>query len=217
MSPRPLRSVTFVLLVAMAVGVPAAAQTDERPHYVRPGAPGEPTQRISPSQVGVVPGPGYSQAEVEFLHHMIPHHGQAVMMAELAADRAESPEVLVFVGRIDVVQAAEIGQMSRWLRIRGEHVPDPMDHEGHHGMPGMVSPQQMEELRAAQGAAFDELFLELMIYHHEGAITMVQELEEATGGYLEATISSLALEIVDSQNTEIGRMAAVLADLRGED
>ncbi|GGI03247.1 DUF305 domain-containing protein [Egicoccus halophilus] len=199
-----------MVLGGMTVGATAAAA--QGPIYVRPGAPGEPTQRISAAEVTVPRSGPYTHHEVHFVQHMMVHHGQAVTMSALAVDRAQDQRVVNLARRIDIAQAGELHQMTQWLRIRGHEVPDHTDPTGHENMPGMVSPEDMARLEAASGAEFDRLFLELMIQHHHGALQMVEELE-AMVPVLEANISVLALEIVDIQYAEIVFMERLLEDL----
>lgn len=152
-------------------------------------------------------------ADVEFAQQMIVHHRGAVDMAELAADRAQSPEVLALAEEIQAAQAPEIDVMSAWLQTWGEEVPEGagMDHGAmsDHGdmgdmdMPGMMSPEQMQQLEQAEGAAFDRIFLELMTEHHRGAVEMAQVEQEA--GENPAAIA-LAEQIETSQLEEIDRM-----------
>jgi uncharacterized protein (DUF305 family) len=235
MSVRPSRVAALAAVAGMALAVPAAAAT-ERPIYVRPGAPGEPTQRISPQDLAPSPTYVYSQAEVEFVQHMMVHHAQALTMSSFAPDRAESGRVLTLASRIAVTQKGEIDQMRRWLRLRDEEIPvldyevhddhngdmhdgdmhdgDMDDEHDHSGMPGMLTEEQLAELEAADGQEFDVLFLEFMIFHHRGAITMVRELEAAQP-HLEPNIAVLAQSIVEDQRAEIGYMESLLRDLQG--
>jgi uncharacterized protein (DUF305 family) len=164
----------------------------------------------------------HNDQDVAFATDMIPHHAQAVAMTELAADRAGSDEVRTLAAEIEAAQAPEIEQMSSWLEAWGEEVPDAsadgmggMDHgETDHddmgdmgGMAGMMSPRQMADLADASGAQFDELFLTLMIEHHEGAIEMA-EIEQADGENAEAV--ELAEAIEQTQAEEIETMEELL-------
>lgn len=126
----------------------------------------------------------HNDQDVAFATDMIPHHAQAVEMADLAADRADSQEVKDLAQDISAAQGPEIEQLSSWLDAWGEEVPEARsgDREGmDHGdmgvtedMPGMMSSQEMDELTTASGTEFDQLFLTLMIAHHQGAIQMAQ-------------------------------------------
>jgi uncharacterized protein (DUF305 family) len=211
---RTARGLTAAILLGASFGLPTAAADEHGPIYVRPGAPGEPTQRITAASIAVPRSAPFSQHEVHFVQHMMVHHGQAVTMAALVPDRAADPRLVTLARQIDMTQDAELSQMTRWLQLRNQEVPDPFDAHGHEGMPGMVPHHQMEALAASSGREFDVRFLEAMIYHHLGAVEMANELERATGGFLEPNISVLAVEIVDHQETEIKRMRRLLAELR---
>jgi uncharacterized protein (DUF305 family) len=215
MRPRRERVIALAMVVGMALTVPAAvATTDQRPNYIRPGAPGEPSVRIDPASIAIPPIRALAPAEVHFLTHMIPHHGQALIMAEMAPDRAQNERLRIFAHQLLQAQEAEIDQMGDVLRRHGHPVPDPRDHEGHLGMPGMLTPEQLAELEALEGQDFDERFLEYMIFHHLGALTMVDDLEEATDRVLDANVSALAWHIADGQWTEIKRMRVLLEEIR---
>jgi uncharacterized protein (DUF305 family) len=214
-SVRPLSAATLALLIGVSAGVPAASAAADRPIYVRPGAPGEPTQRITIASVTVPVSAPYSHLEVHFLQHMMVHHGQAITMSALVPDRASDPRIHTIARQIDLTQDAEIGQMAQWLELRDEEVPDPFDTEGHEGMPGMVSHEDMMALEAAEGAEFDVLFLELMIQHHLGALVMVDELNAEAGVYVEPNVAVMAYHFSDQQDTEIKRMTLLLGELRG--
>jgi uncharacterized protein (DUF305 family) len=212
---RAIHGATLALLIGVGVGAPAASAAADRPIYVRPGAPGEPTQRISVASVTVPVTAPYSHLEVHFLQHMMVHHGQAVTMAALVPDRASDARIHTIARQIDLTQDAEIAQMGQWLELRGEEVPDPFDTHGHENMPGMVSHADMMALEASEGAEFDVLFLELMIQHHLGALVMVDELNAAAGVYVEPNVAVMAYHFSDQQDTEIKRMTLLLNELRG--
>lgn len=168
----------------------------------------------------------YTPADVDFMQQMIHHHAQALQMTVLVPGRTTRREIHLIAERIEVSQRDEIRQMQQWLRARGEAVPaaDTMptvSHAAHGGhtadsthamMPGMLTPAQMAQLAAATGAGFDRLFLELMIRHHEGALTMVSDLL-ARGGAQESQMFSLAAEIESDQMMEIARMQRLLATM----
>ena len=182
--------------------------------------------RLSPAaQAKADGGKGpYVAADVKFMQGMIHHHAQALTMAALAVAKTARNDVRVLAERIDVAQRDEIDFMQRWLRERGESVPNPMamhDMGGHQMpmsempgmtmlMPGMLSPEQMAELKAATGADFDRLFLTLMIQHHQGAITMVNELFGTPGAGQELNVWKFASEVEADQGSEIARMRTML-------
>ncbi|MBU1384683.1 MAG: DUF305 domain-containing protein [Alphaproteobacteria bacterium] len=192
---------------------------------VQPGAPGQATRALNAAEAARISDNRYSADDVAFMQGMILHHGQAVEMAALVADRTNTPEVIAVAGRIDASQADEIDFMQGWLRERGETAPEPgapaaMDHSAHgahqmagHGdMPGMATPAQMAALAAARGEAFDQQFLQLMIAHHEGAVTMVSDLFRRSGSAYDPVLFRFANDVTNEQQAEINRMAALLRE-----
>lgn len=158
----------------------------------------------------------HNQADITFAQDMIPHHAQAIAMSEMAAQRAGSPQVKDLAVRIQAAQQPEIDQMSELLRAWSAPVPDvnspmggrgQMDHGTSGGMPGMMSDDQMQQLGQATGDAFDRMFLQMMITHHQGAITMA-ETELRDGQNPEAR--ELAQHIIDGQRREIAEMQSFL-------
>ena len=160
---------------------------------------------------------GHVKADVEFAQGMVPHHLQAVEMADYALDpaRGASPEVVALATQIKGAQDPEIETMSGWLTSWGETVPTSsemggmsgMDHSGS-GMSGMMSADEMAGLRTASGTAFDKSWLTLMLEHHTGAVEQAQT-ELGAGKYEPAL--TLAQEIIDSQSKEIDTMKGLLA------
>ncbi|MBW0088712.1 DUF305 domain-containing protein [Pseudonocardia sp. KRD-184] len=154
----------------------------------------------------------FNDADVAFAQGMIPHHRQAVAMAELAAGRTETPQVLDLAARIGGAQEPEITTMTAWLQEWGAEVPAEngmggMDGMDHSGMGGMMTPEQMSALQQASGAEFDRMFLEMMVEHHRGAVEMAQtEIEEGS----DPEALALAQEIVDAQQAEISEMESLL-------
>lgn len=138
---------------------------------------------------------------------MVPHHRQAVEMAGLAATRGSSAEVKALAAEIAKAQDPEIRTLSGWLTAWGEQVPaEGAGHAGH-DMSGMMTGEEMEQLGAASGPAFDSAFLRLMVEHHQGAVAMAKA-EQAKGSYPAA--KAMADAIVTSQGAEIARMNALL-------
>ncbi|MEM8548827.1 MAG: DUF305 domain-containing protein, partial [Pseudomonadota bacterium] len=183
---------------------------------VQPGAPGEAIKQLTPEQAIAVTNSGYSSYDVVFMQDMIPHHHQATQMSALVKGRTNLPELVEIAGRIDASQADEIEFMQQWLQERGESVPEPSDHHAMHmthDMAGMATPEQMAELADAGGVDFDRLFLQLMITHHEGAITMVEDLLERKGAAYEPVIHQFVNDIVNDQTAEIERMNSLLVTL----
>ncbi len=183
---------------------------------VQPGAPGDPARELSAEEAIEIANTRYSPDDITFMQDMIPHHNQAVQMAELVADRTNRPELVDVAGRINVSQRDEIDFMGQWLRQRGERVPDPTAHDAmqtDHKMAGMATPQQMAELAAVESTDFDRMFLQLMITHHEGAVTMVEELLEQPGSAYEPVLFEFTTDITNDQAAEIERMNALLIGL----
>ncbi|MFF9221088.1 DUF305 domain-containing protein [Streptomyces viridosporus] len=152
----------------------------------------------------------HNAADVAFAKGMIPHHRQAVEMADLAPERARSAEVKKLAADIKKAQDPEIRTLSGWLASWGEEVPaeGTMDHSTH-GMDGMMTAEEMAELENASGKAFDTAFMQMMIKHHEGAVEMA-ETEQADGAY--APAKKMATEIIASQSAEIEQMNKLLGN-----
>lgn len=169
---------------------------------------------------------GHNDADIAFARGMIVHHRQAIEMAELAATRSGSPQVRDLAARIAAAQGPEVGALNGWLQEWGAQAPagggmdhGGMDHGGdmgggdmgggmdHGGGMGMMSPEQMQQLSRAEGAAFDEQFLEMMIEHHRGAIGMARtELAEGT----DPEARELAQMVTTTQQGEIVEMETLL-------
>lgn len=150
----------------------------------------------------------HNAADIAFAKGMIPHHRQAVEMADLAPSRAGSAEVKKLAGEIKKAQDPEIRALSGWLTSWGEEVPaeGAMDHSMH-GMGGMMTAEDMDSLKKASGKAFDTVFMEMMIKHHEGAVEMAKT-EKADGSFPDA--KKMADAIITSQTAEISRMNSLL-------
>ena len=166
----------------------------------------------------------FTKADVDFMAGMVGHHAQALVMSNLVPTHGKSKAVKTLAARIINSQNDEIASMQRWLRVRGQSVPEIhidglnlMVHGGgahsHMHMPGMLTDAQLQELDAARGEAFDRLFLTYMIQHHTGAITMVNTLFATEGAALDGAAFKLASDIHADQLTEIARMERVLSTL----
>ncbi|HEY0025489.1 MAG TPA: DUF305 domain-containing protein [Longimicrobium sp.] len=155
-------------------------------------------------------------ADAEFMTGMIGHHAQAVEISRLVPTRAQSPAVKRLAERIINAQEDEIASMQQWLRDRGQPIPDAAHAHhaaGHAMMPGMLTPEQVSQLQRATGAEFDRLFLNLMIQHHRGAVSMVQRLFGTQGAGQDETVFKFASDVGVDQTTEIARMQRMLADV----
>ena len=216
-----------VLVAIAAIFAAACAAAARSPQIVtRTGA------SMSPAEAAKADGgqSPYTRADVNFMSGMIGHHAQAVLMASWAPTHGASESVRILASRIDVAQRDEIQFMQRWLRERKETVPDadptkPMAGHDMHSMPGMdmglapgmLTPDQMQQLGAARGVDFDRLFLTFMIQHHGGAITMVNTLFGSTGAGQELYVFRFASDVEADQTTEIDRMQKMLAPLTPTD
>jgi uncharacterized protein (DUF305 family) len=171
---------------------------------------------LSADEASRIADTSYSAADVRFMQDMIPHHHQALEMAELVDDRTNRSEIVDVAGRINKSQQDEIEFMQQWLGERGEDVPDPEDHAAmrmEHAMAGMATPEQMAALAASKGTDFDRMFLELMIPHHEGAVTMVQQLQRQPGAAYDPLLFEFTNDVSNGQTAEIERMSALLQEL----
>ena len=161
----------------------------------------------------------FSDADINFMTGMIPHHAQAVIMAGWAPSHGARSDVAILCERIVVGQTDEIRSMQQWLRDRGQPVPDAkstrmkMKMNGvEHDMlmPGMLTDDEMAALEKSRGPEFDRLFLIGMIKHHGGAIDMVNDLFKAYGAAQDDTIYKFASDVYADQQIEIGVMQKML-------
>jgi uncharacterized protein (DUF305 family) len=204
--PRSLPAAALVLALSTAVSAAGAAQGPPAPEPVaRPDLVRQP----------------YSEADVEFMAGMIPHHAQAVLIAGWAATHGARPDLRILCERMVVAQRDEIETMRNWLRDRGERVPDPkatrhrMTMNGvEHDMlmPGMLAPEELARLDKAQGPEWDRLFLQAMIKHHEGALKMVDDLFMSHGALQDDDLFKFASDLYADQTTEIEFMKKMLAE-----
>ena len=179
----------------------------------RSGAPATPAPQPQGRPAPTASLPKYTHADALFMQGMIGHHQQALEMVALLKTHTTSRDMQLLGLRIEVSQNDEIKMMQIWLRTRGESVPDEHAMHMHDAklMPGMLSPEQMNQLAAAKDAAFDRLFLEFMIQHHNGALIMVKELTSTPGAGQESSVNAFAAEVEADQGAEITRMRAMRA------
>lgn len=188
---------------------------------IAPGKPGEPARTLSAEEARKeADDDSPNSADFAYVQMMIEHHQQALVMTTLADEHAKSSTVGRIAARIDAAQRPEIGVMQGWLKRHGG--PREQDghaghegrtgHEGHAGqgqgqdagqMPGMATEAQLDQLRAARGERFDDLFLKLMITHHEGALTMATQVLSEGNNVL---VEEMANDVVATQTAEIERM-----------
>lgn len=206
-------------IAALALAGCVTTATAEDVVILQPGAPGQPTKTLTAVEASTIAGASYTENDVRFVQDMIPHHAQAVEMAALVEDRTNNEDVVDIAGRIDASQADEIEFMQGWLSERGEDLPEAHSHHGthmSHEMMGMATPEQMADLAASNGTAFDELFLTLMVTHHDGAVTMVEDLLEQPGSAYDPVLFEFVNDIVNDQTAEIERMNDLLAGLSSD-
>lgn len=203
-TPRTTRALAAAAAAALVASACASASA------------GTARRDIDLSPVATLP---FTEADVRFMAGMIPHHAQAVLMAGWAAERSQRNDVRILAERIIVGQRDEIALMQMWLRDRNQTVPDPDPaHMMHAGMdrdlmPGMLTTDELGRLSRARGSDFDRLFLECMIRHHEGAVTMVDQLFASYGAAQDEDVFRMASDIYADQTTEIDRMELMLASL----
>ena len=205
--PRPL--------LALVLSLSTLSVCAEAP-ILQPGGIGDAPKTLSAEEAIQIANTRYSADDLRFMRDMIPHHQQALDMSVLAGERTNNPEIIDAAGRIKASQGDEIAFMERWLEQRGEPLEAP--HSEHHsdthlGMQGMATPDQMTALEAASASEFDRLYLTLMITHHEGALTMVEELLEQPGAAYDPVLFEFTTDITNSQSAEIDRMNALLVGL----
>jgi len=198
----------LAVVAAMAAALVLVGCGDNGPPAEAAASAGPPSV-TAPSQTS-----SFNEADVMFAQQMIPHHLQAIQMAQMAPSHAQSPKVKQLAARIGAAQAQEIKTMTSWLHAWGKPVPSgmpgmmsPMPGMMGSPSPGIVSQQEMSQLMAAHGAQFDRLFLQMMISHHEGAVETAKT-EQARG--LNPAAKKLAHQIETSQTAEIAQMQQML-------
>ena len=223
-------------LLAGAALCSSAAYAAE-PQIVQPGAPGQASKVLTPADAIKLADVRYSPGDVAYMQHMIVHHRQATEMTALVEARTTNPDIRRIARRIEASQADEMKFMTDWLTSRGEPLAMPgmgkdgamnhsgMDHSamGHSApsagkgmvvMEGMATPAQMAALAAAEGTAFDRMFLQLMIAHHRGALDMVEALLAHPDTAEDPMLSDFASSVVADQSAEILRMQSILSELQ---
>jgi len=205
-----VKYLSAILLIAGSAACRSAS-----PPLIQPGAPGASGREITAEQAVDLSRVSYTGADVRFMQGMIGHHAQALEMTALLKTRTGSDDMRKLAHRIELSQADEITLMQRWLHVRGAEVPDVHAHHAHDAvlMPGMLTPDEMDRLAMASGAAFDRLFLEFMIKHHDGALVMVDQLFSTAGAAQEPEIFAFASDVDTDQRIEIDRMSAMLGEM----
>jgi len=156
----------------------------------------------APMSAGATTG---AAGDVEFAQMMIPHHEQAVEMADLALQNdSASADVKALATQIKAAQDPEIKLMQGWLGQWGaQESTGPMGH----GSGGMMSDQDMSSLMGASGPEFNQMWLTMMIEHHQGAVTMAQDVLATTAN---PEVKKLATAVVQGQEKEIATMQGIL-------
>jgi len=205
-----------VILAAFAVAAAcrtAGGGSASGTRILQPGAPGQETKTISTAQATDLSKVGHTAADAKFMQGMIGHHAQAVEMVALIAERTASDDLKRLGLRIQVSQEDEMDMMRKWLEVRGEKIPGPHSHHEPGGfMPGMLTGEEMAALAAAKGVEFDRLFLQGMIKHHIGALTMVEELFKTPAAGQDGDIFAFASDVEADQRMEIERMGLMLRE-----
>lgn len=211
------RSWRLGTVVVLALGLTACTVgTDPAPTdpVVQLGAPGEPNRTLSPDEAAGLEAPAHVEEDVVFMRNMIDHHSQAIVMTGFVDERTDDRDIRLLAERMRISQEDELDQMAQWLQDRAQPLRED-GHDGHgadgHDMPGMLTEEQLARLEAAEGTAFDRLFLEYMIQHHQGALEMVEELY-STGGGQEPGVDQFARHVESDQGIEIARMQEMLAE-----
>jgi uncharacterized protein (DUF305 family) len=210
---RTAAALAAILAAVVAVSC-GPARVESRPPIVQPGAPGQPARTLDAAAATDLRGVRFTADDVKFMQGMIGHHQQAIEMTALMTTNSADPAMKLLGQRISLSQSDEVSMMRRWLEVRGQAVPD--EHAMHqHGatlMPGMLTQDEMARLADAKGPQFDRLFLEGMIKHHGGALTMVEALFAAAGAAQESDIFAFASDVDADQRMEIARMGAMLEE-----
>jgi len=212
---RALRKLALPIVALAAVLALAACGTSANgdKDAARPGG----SSNSATGAAGAPAAGDKNAADVLFATMMIPHHAQAIAMADLALAQATDTKVKAFAPKIKGAQGPEIARMSGWLTGWGVPIPVPAKESGMADMPGMsqqtggmMSKGQMTDLGAATGPAFDRMFLAMMVEHHQGAVAMAKD-ELTQGANPEA--KRLAQSIVDGQSKEIDEMNSMMANI----
>ena len=182
------------------------------PLIIQPGLPGTVSKETNSEEAINIANTGFTKDDTVFMNHMIVHHEQALTLSRLAPNRTNTQEILDLAGRIDVSQEDEISFMQGWLEERNIEVHAHMSMH-HMKMMGMASDQDIAKLSNSKGMEFDELFLRLMIAHHEGALDMVKELKRQPGSAYDPLMFEFVSDLSNDQGVEIERMNTLLTGL----
>ena len=210
-NPFTVKSVS-TLWLSMALLSSAVAQVP----IIQPGAPGQPSRQITIEEASNLAGLSYTDADVKFMQGMIMHHSQALQMAEMVEARSSREAIQLMALRISLSQEDEMVMMEEWLEARDLPRAMPMADmqamaSNHEMMPGILTEAELDELAGLTSQEFDTRFLQLMIKHHEGAITMVDRLLDQPGTAQDSVLFAFTTDVTSDQTSEIERMSAMLA------
>jgi uncharacterized protein (DUF305 family) len=197
---------TFLLLINLSNHINSA------PVIIQPGLPGEASKVIDADIAIKIADTSHTLDDVMFMQQMIPHHKQALVLSKLAPERTNSEAILELAKKIETSQEDEILFMQSWLEDRDESHQHSMNHS-HMQMMGMATPDEINELSNSESVNFDELFLRLMIAHHEGAIKMVDHLNDQPGSTYDEVLNEFVSDLDNDQSVEIERMNILLTNL----
>ena len=208
---RTVKTMAAATTLATALLVSACSSNDGMGDHDMPAGAmtGMATTKSAGTAGGTADGSrrAHGQADITFASSMVPHHQQAIEMADLALARAAGADVRQLATRIKAAQDPEIKAMTGWLRAWGS-APMPTDHDmGGMGMGGMLTDQELAALEKASGSGFDRMWLQMMIRHHEGAVEMART-QLAQGQNPQA--KDLAQAVIDGQSAEIATMKGLL-------
>jgi uncharacterized protein (DUF305 family) len=208
--------VVAVAGIAVALGVRAAGSDDDPVArasatptsspvpVIVPGRPGESASVIPSDKLPAPDGSLYNDADTFFMRMMIPHHAQALEMAQLAPDRAGHEQIRAVASRITAAQKPEIAVFQAWLKARS--LPENVAGHSHAGMKGMQPPEALKALAGLRGDAFDKMFVDMMVAHHDGAVAMATDVLRSGR---DQEVERLATGIAAEQQAEIGRMRQI--------
>jgi uncharacterized protein (DUF305 family) len=192
-----------VALALIVVATSGSAWSQEHQHGAAPAAPA-----VSAN------APLFTQQDLTFLTHMIMHHEQALELTAMVPSRSKREDFNRFARYLDGGQRTEIDHMKGLLKIAAERGLDIPHHEmtGDPPMAGMLSKAQMAALAAASGPEFEKLWLQGMIYHHQGALDMARDMQERQfeTGRQTFGLDVLVDDITEVQRAEINKMKSWL-------
>lgn len=204
-----------------AIALTACGSTSTPADTIDATPPGKASTTAAPGGAPSNPSPDaasgqHNAADVTFATGMIPHHQQAVTMAQMAQKQATNPKVKSLAADIQAAQGPEIQTMTGWLTAWGQPAPTSGGHDmsqtGGTGVGGMMTDEQMQQLSDSSGTAFDRMWLQLMVTHHQGAVEMSgTELRDGKN----ADAKKLAQQIIDAQKQEISVMEQLLPTITG--